>query len=235
MSERDQRTQIWGLRLLAVGIAMGLWFNFSFEAREAPSERVVEASVSYNRPRGFMVLDPLPSINVRLRGSSKTVRRLAPFQVNVLVDLSHYQQGTWTVNLGSENILMPENLQLVDIEPSSIRVEMEREVSQSLRVVPTLVGEPAAGATMEEPEVLPSQVLVTGPQSRIARAASLSTEAISLDGHALPFDTTVAVLSPDPLIQIVQPFKVQVRVLLQPPQAETPPARPSKRAPRGRG
>ena len=68
--------QTWGLRLLALGIALGLWFNFSFEVREAPSERLLEASVSYNRPRGSIVIDPVPSVNVRLRGSSKAVRRL---------------------------------------------------------------------------------------------------------------------------------------------------------------
>ncbi len=234
MSERERRTQIWGLRLLAVGIAVGLWFNFSFEAREAPSERVIEASVSYNRPRGFIVLDQIPSVNVRLRGSSKAVRRLSPFQVNVQVDLAHYREGTWTVNLGSENVLMPENMEVVGIEPASIRVELEKEVSQSLPVVPKLTGEPAGGATMEEPEVLPSQVLVTGPQSRIVRAASLSTEPINLDGHALPFDAIVDVISPDPLIQIIQPFKVQVRVLLQPPQASTPADQAPKRTPRGK-
>jgi YbbR domain-containing protein len=225
--------QTWGLRVLALGVALGLWFNFSFQAREAPSERLIEASVSYNRSRGFMVLDPVPSVNVRLRGSSKAVRRLSPFQVSVQVDLSRYQQGTQTVNLSTENVLMPDNLELVAIEPPMIRVELEKEVTQRLPVVPKLIGEPAGGATLDEPEVLPNQVLVSGPASLIARAATLSTQPISLDGHALPFDTTVSVVSPDPLIQIVQPFRVLVRVLLKPPEVDTPPA-PQKPARHGR-
>ena len=225
--------QTWGLRVLALGVALGLWFNFSFQAREAPSERLIEASVSYNRSRGFMVLDPVPSVNVRLRGSSKAIRRLSPFQVSVQVDLSRYQQGSQTVNLSTENVLMPDNLELVAIEPPIIRVELEKEVTQRLPVVPKLIGEPAGGATLDEPEVLPNQVLVSGPASRIARAATLSTQPISLDGHALPFDATVSVVSPDPLIQIVQPFKVLVRVALKPPEVATPPA-PQKPAHRGR-
>jgi YbbR domain-containing protein len=225
--------QTWGLRVLALGVALGLWFNFSFQAREAPSERLIEASVSYNRSRGFMVLDPVPSVNVRLRGSSKAVRRLSPFQVSVQVDLSRYQQGTQTVNLSTENVLMPDNLELVAIEPPMIRVELEKEVTQRLPVVPKLIGEPAGGATLDEPEVLPNQVLVSGPASLIARAATLSTQPISLDGHALPFDATVSVVSPDPLIQIVQPFRVLVRVVLKPPEVDTPPA-PQKPARHGR-
>ena len=223
--------QTWGLRVLALGIALGLWFNFSFQAREAPSERLIEAGVSYNRSRGFTVLDQVPSVNVRLRGSSKAIRRLSPSQVSVQVDLSRYREGAQTVNLGGENVLMPDNLELPAIEPPVIRVELEREVTQRLPVVPKLIGEPAGGATLDEPEVLPNQVLVSGPASRIARAAALSTQPISLDGHALPFETTVSVVSPDPLIQIVQPFKVLVRVVLKPPEVEAlpPPQKPARR------
>jgi YbbR domain-containing protein len=224
--------QTWALRLLALGTALGLWFNLSFQAREAPSERLIEAGVSYNCPRGFMVLDPLPSVNIRVRGSSSAIRRLSPFQVAVQVDLARSQAGTWNVNLGSENVLMPDNLDLVSIEPPVIRVELERETTQRLPVSPKLTGEPAAGATVLEPDVLPNEVLVSGPASRIAKLATLPTEPINLDGHGLPFDTTVAVLSPDPLIQIVQPFKVLVRVKLQPPQVEAPP--PPARHGRGR-
>jgi YbbR domain-containing protein len=224
--------QTWGLRVLALGIALGLWFNFSFQAREAPAERLIEAAVSYNRPRGYIVLDPVQSVNVRLRGSSKAVRRLSPFQVAVQVDLSRFQEGAWTLNLDHENVLMPDGLEVVSIEPSAIRAELEKEVTQRLPVVPKLIGEPAGGATLAEPEVLPNQVLVTGPGSRIAKAATLSTQPISLDGHALPFEATVAVVSPDPLIQIVQPFKVLVRVVLQPPEVEAPPEKPARR---GRG
>ena len=225
-------TQTWGLLVLALGIAIGLWFNFSFEAREAPSERLTEAAVSYNRPRDYIVLDPVPSVNVRLRGSSKAIRRLTPFQVNVQVDLSRYQTGTWTINLGPADVLMPETLEVVSIEPPVIRVELEKEVTQRMPVVPKLTGEPVGGATLGEPEVLPNQVLVSGPVSRIAKAGTLSTQPISLDGHAFPFEVQVPVASPDPLIQIVQPFKVLVRVVLTPPQVETPPERPARR---GRG
>jgi YbbR domain-containing protein len=227
VSESDRT---WGLRLLALGIALGLWFNFSFQAREAPSERLVEASVSYNRPRGFLVLNPLPSLNVRLRGSSKVIRKLSPFQVSVQIDLGQAREGTFYVNLGPENVLMPENLEMVSIEPSStVRVELEREVSQRLPVTAKIVGEPAAGSTLQDPEVLPNQVLVTGPTSLLRRVTSLSTQAIDLTGHALTFEQTVTVVTPDPLIQVVQPSRVTVRVPLQPLKLEIPPEPTKKR------
>jgi YbbR domain-containing protein len=215
----NEAWRTWGLRLRALGIAVGFWFSVSFEDREALSERLVEASVSYNRPRSFVVLDQVPSVNVRLRGSSKLIRQLNPYQVDVQVELAQTQPGTVSVSLGPENVLMPEGLEVVSIEPNVIRVELDRELSQRLPVVPHLRGEPAAGSVAEEPEVFPNQVLVTGPESLLAKIQSLSTRPLSLDGHAQTFEETVAVIPPDPLIQIVQPSKVSVRVPLRQPEA----------------
>lgn len=210
----------WGLRLLALGIAVGLWFNSSFEDREALSERLVEASVSYGRPKGFVVLDPVQSVSVRLRGSSKRIRQLNPDLVDIQVDLPA-QKGPATVNLGPENVLMPDGVEVVFIEPNVIRVELEREIFKRLRVVPEIVGEAAAGARVEEPEVFPSQVLVTGPESLLARTEVLRTRPVSLSGQSATFEESVPVVPPDPLIQIVQPSRVSVRVPIQPPEDKT--------------
>jgi YbbR domain-containing protein len=218
----NEAVRTWGLRLLALGIAIGLWFGVSFEDREVLSERLVEASVSYIRPKGLVILDPVQSVSVRLRGSSRQIRQLNPFMVDVQVDLTPAQEGLATVNLGPENVLMPEGLTLVSIEPNVIRVELEREESKRIAVMPELVGQAAPGATVEEPEVFPNQVLVTGPESLLAKTEVLHTRPVSLAGKNATFEESVSVVAPDPLIQIVQPTRVSVRVPIQPAKPETP-------------
>jgi YbbR domain-containing protein len=202
----------WGLRLLALGIAIGFWFSVSFQDREVLSERAIEASVSYNRPLGFVVLDPVRTVNVRVRGSSKQVRQLNPFLVDVQVELTQAQEGLTTVPLGPNNVLMPEGLEVVAIDPSFIRVELEHEISQRIAVEPEIVGDPAPGSKAGDPEVFPNQVLVSGPASLLAKTRSLSTRPISLDGRSDTFEETVTVVAPDALIQILQPSKVTVKV-----------------------
>jgi YbbR domain-containing protein len=226
----SETARTWGLRLLALGIATGIWFNASLQDRLASSERLVEASVSYNRPRGFVIINPLPTLNVRLSGSKKAIRKLNPLTVDVTVELSQRQEGMATINLGPENVTAPEGLEVVSIEPPSIRVELAREVTQRLPVVAKLTGEPAAGAVAGEPEIFPSQVLVTGPDSMVSRIDHLSTIPISLDGRAITFEQSVPMLSPDPLIQIVQPTKVTVKIPLTMP--DEPKIKNSKVRPR---
>src|SRR6185295_16727321 len=89
----SELARTWALRLLALGIAIGIWFNASVQDRLVSSEKVVEASVRYDRPRGFIIINPVQSVNVRLIGSKKAVRQLNPYMVDVQVELSRRQEG----------------------------------------------------------------------------------------------------------------------------------------------
>jgi YbbR domain-containing protein len=218
----SETVRTWSLRVLALGIAVGVWFSVSFQDREVLSERAVEASVSYNRPRGFVILDPVRTVNVRVRGSSKQVRQLNPYMVDVQVELTRAEEGLATVNLGPGNVLMPEGLAVVAIDPNFIRVELERETSQRIPVIPEIVGDAEPGSKVGEAEIYPNQVLVTGPASLLAKTRSLSTRPIRLDGRSSTFEETVAVVAPDPLIQIIQPSTVSVKVPIEPPDIEKP-------------
>lgn len=219
----------WGLRLLALGIAIGIWFNASVEDRLVSSEKVIEAGVAYNRPHGFVILNSVQNVSVRVSGSKKAIRQLSPYMVNVSVDLGQRQMGLATINLTPDNVVVPDGLEVVSIEPNTIRVDLEREVSQRLQVVPKLVGRPAAGFVAGEPQVLPNQILVTGPEPILARTDTLTTRPISLDGHDSTFDEDVPPVPPDPLIQIVPPpWTVRVRVPIQPRTPEAAPSKPRK-------
>ncbi|MEO6195615.1 MAG: CdaR family protein [Thermoanaerobaculia bacterium] len=222
----NEWARTWGLRLLALGIAIGIWFNASVEDRLVFSEKVVEASVTYNSPRGFIIASPGPqSVNVRLKGSKKAIRQLNPYAVNVQVNLSQRQIGLANISLATKDVYdVPDGLEAISIEPNTVRVDLEREVSLRVPVVPKFVGKPAAGSALGEPEVSPNQVLVTGPEPMLTRLDSLSTRPINLDGHALTFEEKVEVVSPNPLIQIAPPGSVTVAVPITPPGTanETP-------------
>jgi YbbR domain-containing protein len=207
----------WGLRLLALGIALGLWFNSSFEDREALSERLVTASVSYTWPQGYIVLDQEQEVQVRVRGSSKRVRELDPGQVDVQVELGR-RRGSVAVSLGPDNVLTPDGLEVMSVAPSTLTVEVDREISRRIRVVPDLQGQAAPGTRVEEPEVFPNQVLVTGPESLVSRTEVIHTRPVNLAGRSATFEERVPVVPPDPLLQVMQPSRVSVRVPIQPPK-----------------
>jgi YbbR domain-containing protein len=206
------KTGVWGLRLFALLAAVGVWFSVSFVKRERVSEKLIDATVTYNPSRGLIILDPLQTVKVRLRGPDRQIRTLAPHVVDVVIEVSGVAAGTLDVQLGESNVLRPEGLEVVAIEPNSIPLRLDREKTQMLKVSPRLVGEPAAGAEPLSPIAHPDMVQVTGPESLLAGITAATTSPISLDGHALSFKQTVSVVPPDPLVRIVQPSVVTVEV-----------------------
>lgn len=233
-----ERTSIWGLRLLALFAAILVWFFASVGKRERLSEKLIDAAVTYNPPRGLILLDPVQTVKVRLRGPDRRIRNLAPFVVDVLVELADTNPGTVDLHLGPENVLRPEEVEVVSVEPNTLRLRVDREGQRRLPVLPRIVGEPAAGAEPHTPTVTPGIATVAGPQSLIASLASVTTSPISLDGHALSFSQTVSVVAPDPLIRVLEPTTVTVLIPMETPDAgedsgTDPPPRP--RSERGGG
>lgn len=210
----------WGLRLLAVALAITAWFVFSIEKREQLSEKVIEATIRYDNFPGLIVVERQESVRVGVRGTVSKMRTLNPFSVDVSVELSNPDKGVFEVPLTSDNVFLPEGLEVVSIEPNIIRVKLDREAAQLLPVLARLEGEPAAGAKVQFAEVVPSNVLVRGPEDVVRSIGTLSTTPVNLTGHALNFQEQAAVLPPDPLITVVQPAVVNVRVRMEIPGPE---------------
>ena len=95
--------------------------------------------------------------------------------VDVVIEVSGVAAGTLDVQLGESNVLRPEGLEVVAIEPNSIPLRLDREKTQMLKVSPRLVGEPAAGAEPLSPIAHPDMVQVTGPESLLAGITAATT------------------------------------------------------------
>ena len=202
----------WGLRMLALIGALAVWFAASFAKREHQSEKVVDAAVTYNAPRGFVILDPVQTVKVRLRGPDRAIRSLAPQVVDVVVSVDRAETGSVEVPIAFEQILRPVGISVLGVEPNSLRLRLDRELVRELPVSPRLTGEPAGGVVPLEPTARPATVRVAGPQSVLSGLVAVRTSPINLDGHAITFSQTVNVVSPTPMVRIVEPAFVTVEV-----------------------
>jgi YbbR domain-containing protein len=138
--------------------------------------------------------------------------------VNLLVDLSEYREaGALELPLSADNVSLPKGLEVVSIDPSLVQVELDYVDSWRLPVQVDTIGEPAAGARLLSALPTPAEVTVTGPRTVLEKHSFLVTEPVSLNTHALPFEETVPLRQPDPLLTL-QPPRVRVRVDLQPPE-----------------
>jgi YbbR domain-containing protein len=200
----SDRNGVVGLRVISVAIALILWVYVTADHRsEFGSEKVMDASVTYNPPPGLILLNPIQTVRVRLRGSEQAIRHVNPFLVDVQVILdSAGGEGTVEVQLAPDNVLVPEGIEVVSIEPTRLELQLDREQRRLLSVRVRLTGEPAAGAVAGTPRVRPEQVLVIGPSRLVSAIDHLDTNPINLNGHALDFEESTLVASPDSLVKL---------------------------------
>jgi YbbR domain-containing protein len=216
----SERNTIWLLRALALALAILAWTFISLD-RERESERPIVASVQYNIPDHLVVLDPVETVNIRLSGPESSFGGLDPFDVFVVVDLTDESEGPTEINLTPSEVRRPSNLNLrvTSIEPNALTLDLDR-VSNELRPVEVRFGgEPAAGAVVGQPTIVPESVMVRGPSSILRQVEFVQTRALDLTGHAIDFSESVLLRSPDPLITVIEPSFVSVMVPLAIPNA----------------
>ncbi len=202
--------------LLAFVIAIAV--KFAVYETEQVSERVVEAQVTYNSPGDDVIAyDLVPQVKVVLRGKQSEIAQLNVLTVQVVVDVPQGHLGPVDINLTAANVRTQGDFDVVSLVPNRFPIRVEPRLDATVRIAAQLMGEPAAGARHLAPIVKPSTASVSGPESRVRQVLEL-TAPVQLDGHARTFTETVRVVSPDPMVQVVEPTFVEVQVPMEEPE-----------------
>ena len=89
---------------------------------------------------------------------------------------------------------------------------LERTITKSVRVIPTVLGQPAEGYEIGQVLVNPGTVRIEGPESRVATIDSLPTVPIRVDHLQAQATQEVDLDVPDPQIRLQRPSPVEVRL-----------------------
>jgi YbbR domain-containing protein len=200
-----------GLKVLSVIIALLLWMMVS---GEETVERVVRAPVELQQiAPGIELRGDLPStVDIRLRGASGLLSRLAPGDVFVALDLHGVRAGRRLIQLTSDQVHGPVGVEVVHIAPSSVGLTLERSATREVPVVPSVDGTPAAGFVVARATAEPPTVEIIGPESSIREAMHAVTEPVSVANARESVSETVTVGLHDSSLRIKNPRPVNVTV-----------------------
>jgi len=135
-------------------------------------------------------------VSVRLSGPRDIVRSLTPNQLLVIADLSGKEPGERVVQLKMDEGFLPDNVKVMEIEPASIRIKLEPNLTKRLSVEAQFSGKVAEGREFYGVELYPRDVEIEGPQSVVSKIERVLTEKVSLDGRDADFQTSVEVEIP---------------------------------------
>ena len=213
-----------GPKILALAIALAVWFALSGERRERISERSYRIPLSLvNIPARTIVASPLPgAVDVRVRGPFTALRGLEPEKLEAVIDLLNATPGEKVYRLAPEDINVPPEVEVIALSPGEVRVVLDNVAEKLLPIVPVLSGEVAAGSQVVDVSVEPRIARVMGPATALGKMTGIGTEPVSLANRAATFSATTTVLPDAPGVRVRQGQVVNVTVRIGPAPAKTP-------------
>jgi hypothetical protein len=207
-----------GTKLLALVIALLVWFVLSGQRRERISERSYRIPLSIvNIPARTIIASPVPpAADVRVRGPFTALRQLEPDRLEAVIDLLGSALGEKVHTLEPEDINVPQDVEIISIAPGEVRIVLDTLAGRHLPIVPNLTGEPAPGAQVVDVLVEPRVARVIGPATALAKMKSVTTDPISVASRAATFSVPATVLAEAPGVRVREGQVVTVTVRIGP-------------------
>ncbi len=206
--------RIWDAKssiLLAFILAVVVWVA-SVTANDPTIEQIVETPIPivYSDPKeGLLVVgDPDQQAQITMRAPQSIWEQLTVDDFLLTVDLSQLDAGTYRITLQPEIKLRP--ALITAIEPSTVTLTIEPELSRKIAIEVDLIGEPALGYDYEEPQLSLDEALVIGPESAV-KGISLLHASLDIEGARQSLEEEVQLIP-------IDASGVQVRAVTVEPQ-----------------
>lgn len=201
-----------GLKVLALALASLLWLTV---AGEHVGERVMRVPLEFhNIPQDLEIVGDTPtSVDVRVRGSSGVISRLEPGEVAASLELGGARPGSRLVHI--EEVRAPYGVEVVQVTPSTVPLELEKTATRVVPVMPQLEGEPAPGFVVGRVTAQPATVRVVGPESRVRQLSEAMTEPVVVTGAQERVRDTVTIGLADSAVRLVEPQQAAATVLVE--------------------
>ncbi len=208
-----------GLKVLALSLATLLWLTV---AGEHVVERALRVPLELrDKPEGLEIVgDPPIAVDVLVRGSSALLSRLELGEVVAVLDLSAARPGSRLFHLRTDQVKVPYGVDVAQIVPATLSVELEKSSTRAVPVVPALEGDPAPGFVVGRITSEPATVRVIGPESRVRKLAEATTEPVTVEGENDRILDVVTVGVADSAVRLVEPQRATVVVEVLPAPVE---------------
>jgi YbbR domain-containing protein len=208
---RHYRIENPGLKLVALFLASLL---FVISRQPLSDVRLVGVQLEYRGlGQGLEISgDMNQSVSVRLRGPRDVVRNIMPNQIAVVADLRDKESGDRVIQLKTSHVARPDGVEVLQLDPATIRLRIEPTARRRVRVAPELIGKVPDGFEVYQVAADPPMVDIQGPQSQVSQVESVTTESVQLAGRTANFRTNVDVDHPNHAIRVVTSGAISLSV-----------------------
>ena len=122
------------------------------------------------------------AINVRITGSVIQLQSLSTREVRARIDLSRARPGTNSFDILPDNFSISKALDITQISPSSVKVDLDHVTEKTLHLKPIVEGKPASGYRVSKITVDPPYINLQGARNQLTDLKEVATEAVDISG-----------------------------------------------------
>ena len=120
------------------------------------------------------------AINVRITGSVIQLQRLPTREIRARIDLSRARPGTNSFDILPDNFNISKDLDIIQISPSSVKVELDHVIEKMVHVKPVVEGKPARGYRVSKITVEPPFITLQGAEGQLKKLKEIMTEEVNV-------------------------------------------------------
>ncbi len=201
------------IKIISVALAVFLWFFVTFKGQ---TETSLEIPLEFkNTPSEMEILkQSVKKITVSISARERIFREISRAEIRVIVDLSNVKYGENSIPITRSSIKLPRGIEILRIEPSVVKVFMDKKERKTVSVRAIVTGNPAQGFILSSVEVNPSSITIEGAKSELDRIRALKTEPVDIEGINENLTTQVKI-NPDGRIFRSEKDTVYVTVKLR--------------------
>jgi YbbR domain-containing protein len=202
-----------GLKVVSIVLAALLW---ALVSGEQTVERALRIPLEFTNlpPQLELVGEPPTVVDVRLRGSSGTMSRIAAGELAAVLDVRTARSGQRLFHLTAGDVRAPFGVEVVQVAPASVPLTFEESLTKTVTVSPRIEGEPAPGFLVSGVTVDPATVTVAGPATALADLSEAITEPVTVSGATGTVTEVVTIGVADPIVRLREAQNARVIVAI---------------------
>ena len=210
-------THNFGLKMVALLAAIGLWFNIASQPELAT---IVSVPVDYkNFPKDLVISSSIvDSVSVEARGPASRLAEMQATRVAAVIDFSGvHAPGERTFTLTGAELRPPRGVTLVRAIPEQLRLRFARRITGKLAIEVAYSGTLPRGTTIGKQTIVPPELEITGPESHVIAARKALTDPFDLSRlstNASDQEQDLAAYISDPELRFVGAPRVTVKIHL---------------------
>ncbi len=207
----------WGLKLFSFLLALVFWVTIIPEEKLSFETKVTVPLELHNLPAGMEIIENnSPNIVVTIKAPHRLIDKITPETVGVRLELSTARVEQTDFPINQSMIRYPQGAEVKEWNPSQVRMRLEKSRELMMQVKADLVGQLPENLEFVSIDILPNEISIIGPESKVKETDMVMTSPIFLSSLTESIEIETDLILPDPDLRVASyETIITVRIIIK--------------------